>query len=356
VPEPIVMASDAHTPRELVVQRVIQETADSSSFVLEFPPEDRTLRDYRPGQYLTVKVPSERTGSVARCYSLASSPYDDDELVITVKRTALGYASNWLCDNVTAGTTLTVLPPGGRFSPASLDASLLLFAGGSGITPIFSILRSALSQGTGQITVFYANRDEGSVIFVDELRTLESAHRGRLDVIHWLESEHGVPNTGVIARVADDRLERDAFICGPTPFMDCVTSGLESAGMPSSRMHKEVYLSLSSNPFDQRTEPAASVMEEPETDSVQAEVVVDGEAHAVHWPRTTSLVDTMLARGIEVPYMCRDGECGSCQATVECGSVRMLRNHILDEDDLADGYILACQALPDGDDSIRIVF
>src|SRR5439155_10086266 len=133
----------------------------------------------------TLRVPSDKTGSVARCYSLASSPHIDDAPKVTVKRTVGGYASNWLCDNVSAGDRIDVLPPAGTFTPADLDTDFLLWAGGSGITPVMSILKSALCAGTGRVVLVYANRDERSVIFADELRSLTARHGGRLTVVHW---------------------------------------------------------------------------------------------------------------------------------------------------------------------------
>lgn len=149
---------------------MISETEDARTLVFTVPQGRRSDRSrgalrYAPGQFLTLRVPSERTGSVARCYSLCSSPYTDDALAVTVKRTADGYASNWLCDNAHPGMHMHVLAPSGTFVPKNLDADLLLIAGGSGITPMMAICKSALSEGTGQVTLLYANRDENSVIF-----------------------------------------------------------------------------------------------------------------------------------------------------------------------------------------------
>src|SRR6266571_747408 len=135
---------------------------------------------YLPGQFVTVRVPSDLTGSVARCYSLSSSPHAGDRPAITVKRTAGGYASNWIFDQVTAGSVLDLLPPAGTFSPRSLDGDFLLFAAGSGITPVMSILKSALCAGRGRVVLVYANRDERSVIFGGSLRGLVSEFPGRL--------------------------------------------------------------------------------------------------------------------------------------------------------------------------------
>src|SRR5207253_10440476 len=130
---------------------------------------------------------------VPRCYSMSSSPAVDDALRVTIKRVNGGRGSNWICDQVKAGDTLQVMPPSGVFTPRTLEGDFLLFAGGSGVTPVFSILRSALAKGSGRICLIYANRDERSVIFRDELNALAGAHPTRLQVIHWLDSVQGVP-------------------------------------------------------------------------------------------------------------------------------------------------------------------
>ncbi|TAL20000.1 MAG: 3-ketosteroid-9-alpha-hydroxylase, partial [Frankiales bacterium] len=169
-----------HAPRRLTVKEVVRETADAHSLVFEGP-----ALPYQPGQFLTLRIPSEQEPT-ARCYSLSSSPHVDDLLKVTVKRTAGGYGSNWVCDSVEVGTVLDVLPPAGHFTPKDLTADLLLCAAGSGITPVISILKSALAQGTAPVTLLYANRDEASVIFAAELRELVEQHPERLVVLHWL--------------------------------------------------------------------------------------------------------------------------------------------------------------------------
>ena len=213
--------------RKLRVAQVVRETADAHSFVFELPAEDGEMFRYRPGQFLTLRIPSERTGSVARCYSIASSPHDAEPgLTVTVKRTVGGYGSNWLCDNVRVGSEIEVLAPAGVFTPADLDADLFLAAGGSGITPVLSILRSALAVGSGRVAVLYANRDESSVIFAAELRALSAAHPERLSVLHWLESVQGVPSAAQLTALVAPYAGREAFVCGPAPYMDAVSAAL----------------------------------------------------------------------------------------------------------------------------------
>ncbi len=177
----------------LTVLDVVEETAEAHSISFEVPESAAGHFDYRPGQFLTVAVPSDLTGIAARCYSLSSSPVDGGPPTITVKRTPGGYASNWICDHLRPGDTLRVLPPSGIFTPSSLDADLLMFAGGSGITPIMSITRTVLAKGTGRIVLAYANRDADSVIFAAALADLAAEHPDRFTLIHWLESEQGLP-------------------------------------------------------------------------------------------------------------------------------------------------------------------
>ena len=249
------LAAEAAAPSRghlVTVARVIPESADAVSIVFNVPDCDRARFGYRPGQFLTLQIPSERTGSVSRCYSISSSPHVDAELQVTVKRTPDGYASNWLCDTVAPGQRLRVLPPSGVFVPASLDADLLLFAGGSGITPIISIMKSALAQGSGHLLLIYANRDEASVIFADELRALAERYPDRLTVVHWLESVQGLPTQRQFQLLAAPFATYETFTCGPEPFMAAVTGALEQLGIPRDRRNIEVFTSLSGDSFAER--------------------------------------------------------------------------------------------------------
>jgi 3-ketosteroid 9alpha-monooxygenase subunit B len=305
------------------VAEVIAETDDACSFVL-----DADL-GYQPGQFITVRV-----GSLARCYSLCSSPVTGERPAITVKRTAGGYASNWLCDNVRAGSVLDVLPPAGTFTPRSLDADLLLFAAGSGITPVMSILKSALASGRGHVVLVYANRDENSVIFSASLRSLAC---DRLLVIHHLDSVAGPPSVAALAAAARPYAGYEAFVCGPDPFMTAVRSALSSIGAPPSRVHVERFLSLSENPFE--AVPVAS-----DAIASQIRVTLDGATQTLEWPAGRRMLDVLLDAGLDAPFSCREGICGACACQLTDGKVEMAHNEVLEESDLADGWILACQS------------
>lgn len=330
-------------PLTVRVVKVIRETADAHSLVLAPADGDRARFTYRPGQFLTVRVPSERPGGAARCYSLCSSPVRDEHLQVTVKRTAGGYASHWICDHVTEGDTLEVLRPAGTFTPDSLDGDFLLLAAGSGITPVMSILASALHAGAGAVTLLYANRDEQSVIFRDELADLAREYGDRLTVLHWLESVQGRPTASGLRALARPYSGRPAFVCGPGPFMDLAAGVLGELGVPPERITVERFTSLTGDPFAER-EPAP----QPDTEGPvsTAEVELDGVRHTVDWPRNTPLLDVLLAAGLDAPYSCREGSCSACACVLTEGEVAMERNEVLDATDLADGLILACQARP----------
>ncbi|MGV9415373.1 2Fe-2S iron-sulfur cluster-binding protein [Nocardia sp. NPDC003693] len=335
-----------HSSRSAVlrVSAVINETADACSLVFDIPEELRERFTYQPGQFLTLRIPSELTGSVARCYSLASSPHVDDKLKVTVKRTVDGYGSNWVCDNLIAGSEIEVLPPSGVFTPKNLDTDLLLFAAGSGITPIMSIAKSALARGNGRIVVVYANRDLESVIFAAELRELADKHPQRLVVLHWLEPLQGLPTVEALATLTAPYAGYEAFMCGPKPFMDRVHDALAQLEVPRNRTHAEVFNSLSGDPFADVA--PAEISDEEAADAATVEVELDGQTHEMTWPRSQTLVDIMLSKGLDVPYSCLEGECGSCACTVVEGSVEMENAEILDPEDIANGYILGCQARP----------
>lgn len=331
----------------LRVKEVVAETDDACSVVFE-----EAGLVHRPGQFLTLAIPSEQTGVAARCYSLSSAP--GEPLRIAVKRTAGGYASNWINDELRVGHEIRVLPPSGIFTPASLDQDLLLFAGGSGITPIMAIARTALRDGSGRIVLFYANRDERSVVYAGELSTLAAEHPDRLLVVHWLESVQGLPSQAQLGSFAAAYADHDAFVCGPAPFMRITTAALKELGFPRERRHQEKFVSLGGNPFGGDPFAKAAV-----ADPVRAEVPVeraqpasltvelDGATSAYpDWDPGTPLLDFLESKGVKAPYSCREGECSACAFRLLEGEVKLLKNDVLEREDLEDGIRLGCQALP----------
>ena len=332
-----------HEYARLRVAQIVAETDSAVSVVLEVPTEAQPYFDYQPGQFLTIRRPVNGK-RLRRCYSLSSSPHVDGKHVITIKGIAGGIVSNDICSNLRVGDELESTPPSGHFVPKSLDGDFVLLAAGSGITPVMSIAKSVLKRGRGCVKLVYANRDDRSVIFRDQLRQLASAHPGRLTVVHWLESLQGLPGTDALRPLIRGWTSAEAFICGPQPFMAAATAALEQLDVDHARIHVERFVSLPDEDEDEAaTAPAVS---ESDAATVALRVVVDGTEHRVRWPAEQALLDAMLAAGIDAPYSCRVGGCSTCMCRVVSGQIRMVHNLVLDEREIGEGWVLACQALP----------
>ncbi|WP_162294718.1 ferredoxin--NADP reductase [Mycobacteroides abscessus] len=338
----------------LEVLEVITETGDAVSIVFAAPQHARADFAYKPGQFLTLRVPVG-ANPVSRCYSLSSAPDIDEHLKVTVKRTTDGQASNWLCDNAHPGMVLESLRPAGTFTMhADNTAGVHIFvAAGSGITPIMSMIRTVLSTSTRNALLVYANRDRASVIFDAELATLQSAHGSRLTVTHWIETEAGLPTAeGLRALLPAPGVGTAAYLCGPAAFMDMAADALGSSGLTRENIHREVFVSLSTDAFAAAPAAAASPAA---ADAASATVEIDGDTHQICWPKSQILLDVLLGLGIDAPYVCREGNCGGCSYTLREGEVTMETNDILDDHELRHGVRLACQSLPQSD-SLAIAF
>jgi 3-ketosteroid 9alpha-monooxygenase subunit B len=351
--------TDVHT---LTVLDVIAETGDACSFVFGIPDDAHEAFTYKPGQFLTIAVPSDQTGVAARCYSLSSTPESGEPPTITVKRTADGYASNWLCDNLKPGDTIQALPPEGIFTSKTWEDDLLLFAGGSGVTPIISIARHALKATDRRVVVLYANRDERSVIFAEAWSELARAYPERLQVVHWLESVQGLPTEDQLRAFAAQYSTYEAFVCGPAPFMQIVTSALRGLEFPRARRHQEKFISLGGNPFGDAVAAAAATAEIAAADAddegpvttvewptapVSVEVELDGEEYSYDdWAPAMTLLGFLESKGVKAPFSCREGECSACAFRLIEGDVQMDHNDVLDDEDLAEGIRLGCQSHP----------
>jgi len=330
--------SPARTYHQLRVDAVIPETDEACSVVFDVPPEAAAAFAYKPGQFLTLRIPSDSGGSVARCYSLSSSPLTGDKHAVTVKRMADGYASHWIGDNVKPGMVLDVLPPAGTFTPANLDGDFLLLAAGSGITPVMSILKSALAGGSGRIVLVYANRDEDSVIFGVALRELAASAGSRLLVVHWLDSVQGIPTAESLKPLLRPFAGYQIFACGPDPYLTVVRDAAAAVGVPPRGVRVERFLSLQDNPFESPA-PVEGGLE------ATLEVTLDGQTRSLPWAAGTRMLDVLIDAELDPPYSCREGICGACACTLVSGEVEMAHNEVLEDADLADGVILACQSV-----------
>lgn len=320
----------------LRVKRVIRETRDAISIVLDIPESSAPQFGYQAGQFLTLMVRVDGREH-RRCYSMSSSPAAGEDLRITVKRDRDGVVSNWLNDTAAPGAEIHALPPQGRFILRDNARELIAFAGGSGITPVFSLLRSALISSTRCARLFYANRGRDSVIFDEPLSCMKDVHPGRFVLHHHLDDESGFANSADVETFIADARETgnaDYYICGPGPFMDIVQTTLRSAGIPADRMHLEH--------FEVAELPAAGA------EAVTEEVTIELEGRRITLPYSNgeTLLQTARMAGLRAPSSCEVGSCGTCMARLTEGSARMLNNDALEDDEVEDGWVLTCQALP----------
>ena len=330
------------TYHPLKVLEVIEETADARSVVFELPASLAATFRYKPGQHLQLHVPCGDK-PLPRCYSLSASPLvANDPLRVTIKRVGDGRASQWLCSQLKAGATLEVAAPAGAFTPRSLDGDFLMYAGGSGITPVFSIVRSVLLSGKGRIRLVYANRDERSVIFGKALAQLSAEHPQRLQVIHWLDVVQGVPSQAQLAALAHGWEKAEVFICGPNAFMDGTAAAMKELGLPHSQVHIERFVSLPEDADDEhvpKPAPASGA-------ATEFEAELDGVTTKGTCAPGQLLIEALEAAGMAPPFSCRSGACAACMCKLVEGEVDLEHNHVLSQGDLDQGWILCCQAIP----------
>jgi 3-ketosteroid 9alpha-monooxygenase subunit B len=219
-----------------------------------------------------------------------------------------------------------------------------MFAGGSGITPVFSIIRSVLAGGKGRIRLVYANRDERSIIFAKALAQLSHEHPQRLEVIHWLDVVQGIPSQAQLAALARGWEDADCFVCGPNAFMDAATAALKDAGVPHVNVHVERFVSLPADADD----PAVSAADAPPSpgEGTQVEAELDGVTYNATCAPDQLLIEALEAVGMQPPFSCRSGACAACMCKLVEGDVELVHNHVLAQSDLDQGWILCCQAIP----------
>lgn len=329
----------------LRIKRVIPETRDAVSIVLDVPPASVEQFGYQAGQFLTLLVCVDGN-EYRRCYSMSSSPALGEDLRITVKRDRDGLVSNWLNDRAAPGDQLPALPPQGRFVLHDSDRELIAFAGGSGITPVFSLLRTALAAGERTARLFYANRSRAAVIFDEALASLTARHADRFVVHHHLDDNSGFVTPADIEAFAREAGDADVYLCGPNEFMETVRTALSALGVPADRLHVEH--------FDVNDIAAAAP---PDTDVATDEVtiVLDGVTTTASYDPGNTLLQTARMAGLRAPSSCEIGSCGTCMARLTQGSARMINNDALEPDEVEEGWVLTCQALPTSP-TVRVVY
>jgi ferredoxin-NADP reductase len=333
-----------HGFHSLRVKRVVQETHDTKSFVLDVPAEMESAFGYAAGQFCTFRV---RFGDedLLRCYSMSSSPHTDSELAVTVKRVAGGRVSNWFLDEVVEGDELSLTLPAGVFTLGSRAGPIVAFSGGSGITPVFSIVKSALATTTRAVRLLYANRDADSVIFGAELDSLAAEHPERLQVVHHLDSKDGFVHSGTVTDFVGEDVGADFYICGPAPFMDIVEDALYRANVSSEHVFIERFAFAGAARIDEApARPAPGGAEGQGTETVV--IVLDGKETTVKYQPGETFLETARRAGLRAPFSCESGSCATCMARLEDGEATMRVNNALTPEEVEEGWILTCQGMP----------
>lgn len=347
------MPADFH---KLHIAGIIQETNDARSYVLGVPESLQEAFRYRAGQFLTFEVPWNGM-QLRRCYSLSSAPETDPWPKVTVKRVDDGRVSNWFNDELKVGDTILVQPPEGRFviRTGEGDHGIVLFGGGSGVTPVIAILKSALRTTDRDVKLIYANRDKDSIIFKDELDLWLAEFPKRLEIVHHLDSDSGFMSVGDIQEHIRGWEEAEFFVCGPTPYMDSVEAAFKASGIDLGQTKFERFNSL---PDPDRRDEAADVVPEQSVGEIPGSftIVLEGKSHTVPYEKGATLLEAAVKAGHKPPSSCEDGYCGCCMALLKSGNVSMANHDALEPSDIERGWILACQSRPATQEQIEIDF
>jgi len=322
-----------HLFHRATVSRIMKETADARTYVLA---PDETPFPYKAGQFCTFKVHVDGE-DLYRSYSMSTAPETDSEMATTVKRVPGGKVSNWMLDNLVEGDEVTLTRAAGTFCLTPTSVPLLGFSGGSGVTPILSLVKSALVTTDRQVRLLCADKDRPSVIFDAVLSDLVARYPNRLSVVRHIDVETGLIEPAAIVDFVGAGTDADCYVCGPEGFMSVVTSALPGPG--------KVYI----EDFDaapQTHEPAATPAA---TDDTGGTITIHLDRKKATVPRVEreTLLESARRAGLSPPFSCEAGNCGTCMARLSEGSATMKVNDALEPDEVEDGYVLTCQAIPD---------
>ncbi|MCX7565247.1 2Fe-2S iron-sulfur cluster-binding protein [Sulfitobacter sp. F26169L] len=333
----------------------IHKTIRDAVVVSLAPPEGGAF-DFIQGQYLTFRRAFDGE-ELRRSYSICAG-LDDGTLQVGIKRVDGGAFSTWANEELKIGDTLEAMPPMGNFH-STLDADAhrhyLGFAGGSGITPVLSILRTVLTrEPNSRFTLVYANRAVNTIMFRAELEDLKNTYMGRVNVIHVLEADAqdidlftGLVDTEkcaqLFSRWIDITSVDTAFICGPEPMMLGIAAALRDHGLDEDQIKFELF-GASQQGRAKKAAITASAAQSGAT--TQATVRMDGATRSFSMPRDMSLLEAALENAVDAPFACKAGVCSTCRARVTEGEVEMLTNHALEDYEVAAGFVLSCQCYP----------
>lgn len=345
----------------LKVSDIRKETAQCVSVAFDVPGELKEAFNFEHGQYITLKM-NIGGEELRRSYSICSSPFDE-ELRVAVKKVTDGRVSGQVVDNLNVGDVLEVMTPMGNFT-THLDAShekhYVAFAAGSGITPIISIIKTALrKEPNSRCSLFYGNTDSANIIFKEQLEQLKDKYGERMNLRHILSRESsadtlfsgridGDKATTLVRKFVNDDNRNEYFICGPESMMLNVSGALENLAVEKDRIHVELF-----------TTPVASATEEKAPAPPVAEgmsrvtVIMDGDEATFELSTNgDAILDAALKAGVDVPFACKGAVCCTCRAKVTSGKARMEMNYALGDDEVEEGYVLTCQSHPESTEVI----
>lgn len=341
----------------LKVTKKIIEATDAVSLHFEAPAEARDkFLNYKAGQF--VGIQADINGEkVVRSYSLSSTPGLDTDFSITLKKVPQGKMSTYLVDSVQEGSTLIVTPPVGMFTPGALDRHHIFFAAGSGITPIYSMIRSVLNDGAPRVTLIYSNKNEESVIFKSTLKQMEAEHSNFSvkwvftgQTPDWENVSSGRLGTTILEKLyllwqsPEDPI---FYMCGPEGFMEAIEAFLGQKGYDHSQIRKESFVTSASLDLENTDDVIVGKTEGQELGTCERlEAEIDFSDVVVTPNENETVLEALLREGFDPPYSCLEGTCISCQCTVLEGAIRQPDTGMLMPEDYEDGKTLSCQAIP----------